>query len=141
MSSKNIIMAPSIFKKSEVKKMLGVRGNNQSAVWNYGDYKIWFCHLSKQTKSGGWISTTETGRINILYQKKDDAVIIEMSLPNTPIKKSNGDTVLIFASDDESTNFMFRGVFKCYDTNDGVIDKVFKRISKGFDINEKRIIS
>lgn len=140
MASENIISAPSTFKKSEVKKMLGVSGNDQRAVWNYGDYKIWFCHLSKQAKSGGWISTTETGRINILYQRKDDAVIIEMSLPYTPIEKGGGDTVLVFASDDESTDFMFRGVFKCYDTDDGVIDKVFKRISKGFDIDERRVI-
>lgn len=133
--SENIIKAPSSYTKNEVRKDFGADGNDQKSVWNYGDYYIWFLHLSKQKSTGGWTSTAENGRINIWYQDPRNAMIIEMALKDTEIKKTDGKLHLVFAADDEKSEYTFRGVFKPYDACDGVIDHVFKRVSKSFDVD------
>ncbi|WP_027207444.1 hypothetical protein [Butyrivibrio fibrisolvens] len=134
--SENIVMAPSKFTKKDVRKEFNVDGNDQSSIWHYGDYDIWYLHLSKQRPTGGWISTSNNGRINIWYQDADNAMIIEMALKDVPIEKTDGKLHLVFASDDENSDYDFKGVFKPCSTEDGVIDHVFKRVSKGFDIDE-----
>ncbi|WP_022769153.1 hypothetical protein [Butyrivibrio sp. NC2007] len=134
--SDNIIKAPSIYTKNDVRKDFGADGNDQRAIWHYGDYYIWFLHLSKQRPTGGWISTADNGRINIWYQDANNAMIIEMALKDVPIKKTDGKLLLVFASNDEKSEYEFKGVFKPYDTDDGVIDHVCKRVSKGFDVDE-----
>lgn len=134
--SENIIKAPSRYTKAEVRKDFGADGNDQKSVWNYGEYYIWFLHLSKQKPTGGWVSTSDNGRINIWYQDRENAVIIEMALKETEIKKTDGKLHLVFAADDENSDYTFRGVFEPYDTDDGVIDHIFKRVSKAFDVDE-----
>lgn len=135
--SNNIIQYPSEFTKSMVRTELGASGNDERSVWHYGDYNIWYLHLAKQKQTGGWTSTASNGRINIWYQDADNALIFEMlgSYNHAP---ADDKLVLVFASHDEKNKYDFKGVFKCYDTDDGVIDHVFKRISKGFDIDEKK---
>ena len=135
--SKNVISWPSKFTKKEVRAELGADGNDQRSIWNYGDYQIWYLHLSKQKPTGGWISTANNGRINIWYQDKDNAMIIEMRNED-PHKPAGNKLILAFASNDEKSVYEFKGVFKCLDTEDGIIDHVFKRISKGFDIDEQK---
>ena len=138
--SDNIVMWPSKFTKKTVRKELGADGNDQRAIWHYGEYYIWFLHISKQKASGGWISTTDNGRINIWYQDKDNALIIEM-LNGYEHKPSDGKLLLVFASHDEENEYEFKGVFETMpDTTDGVIDHICKRISKGFDVDEMKPI-
>ncbi len=110
--SDNIIKAPSIYTKNDVRKDFGADGNDQRAIWHYGDYYIWFLHLSKQRPTGGWISTADNGRINIWYQDANNAMIIEMALKDVPIKKTDGKLLLVFASNDEKSEYEFKGVFK-----------------------------
>lgn len=129
-------MAPSNYTKKDVRKEFNVDGNNQSSIWHYGDYDIWYLHLSKQRTAGGWISTSNNGRINIWYEDSNNAMIIEMAMKDIPIEKTEGKLHLVFASYDENSDYQFKGVFKPYNTEDGVIDHVFKRVSKGFDIDE-----
>ena len=135
--SNNIIMWPSKFTKSDVRKELVADGIDRKSIWKYGDFYIWYLHLAKQKSTGGWMSTAENGRVNIWYQDKKDAVIFEMlgEFTHTPAEDK---PLLVFASQDEGSEYEFKGVFKCYDTDDGVIDHVFKRISKGFDVDEMK---
>ena len=133
----NIVEWPSKFTKNDVRREFGADGVDRRSVWKYGDYNIWFLHLSKQRPSGGWTSTAENGRINIWYQDKKDALVIEM-LGDNKHGASDGRLTLVFASPDENSQYEFKGVFECIDTDDGVIDHVYKRISKGFDIDTKK---
>ncbi|WP_027217707.1 hypothetical protein [Butyrivibrio fibrisolvens] len=134
--SENIIMTPSKFTKKTVRKEFKADGNDQSSIWHYGDYVIWYLHLSKQRPTGGWISTANNGRINIWYQDADNAMIIEIAQKNVPIVKTDGKLHLVFASDDDKSEYDFKGVFKPYDTDDGIVDHIFKRVSKGFNVDE-----
>lgn len=120
-----------------VRKELGADGIDRRSVWNYGDYSIWFLHLARQKPTGGWISTSDNRRVNIYYQDKEDAIIIEM-LNGFKHEPADDKLFLVFASHDEKSEYDFKGVFRCFDTEDGVIDHVFKRISKGFDVDKKR---
>lgn len=138
--SDNIASYPSKYTKAQVRHEFGVDGNDQRSIWNYGDYKIWFLHLAKQKPSGGWESTSSNGRINIWYQDKDNALIIEMLNGFEPKTVSNY-KFLVFASPDDKNLYEFKGVFEqTAKTTDGVIDTIYKRISKGFDIDEKIVI-
>lgn len=138
--SDNIARYPSKFTKAEVRQEFGADGNDQRSIWNYGDYYIWFLHLARQKPSGGWESTANNGRVNIWYQDKDNALIIEM-LNGYEHKPAGTKQLLVFASHDENNVYEFKGVFEnVEDTTDGVIDHICKRVSKGFDIDEMKPI-
>ncbi len=123
--SEHIVSWPSKFTKKEVREEFEADGIDRQSTWTYGNYLIWYLHLARQRPTGGWESTAPNGRINIWYQDKNDALIIEMLNGNVH-NDDHGKLVLAFASNDENSVYEFKGVFECTSTKDGVIDHVFK---------------